>query len=91
MYVYAHDYNVLKLIGQTFLDLTFGAGGHTRRILDSCDGVNVIGLDRDPVAFSFAKELQRSVGSRFTPLLGRFSELPKLLLENNITSGSMHI
>lgn len=56
--------------------------------MDANENVKVIGLDRDPVAFSYAKEFQKQYPDRFTPLLGRFSELPRLLQEQNITSGT---
>jgi len=72
--------------GQTILDMTFGAGGHSKRILDFCPEVRVLGLDRDPVAYSFGERLSLEHPERLLPLLGRFSELPQLLQENNIKS-----
>ncbi|XP_042232828.1 probable methyltransferase-like protein 15 homolog [Homarus americanus] len=61
------------------LDTTFGAGGHSRKILESCPGVRLMCLDRDPVAYKYAEELQREYPNRVFPLLGKFSELPLLL------------
>lgn len=37
--------------------MTFGAGGHTRALLDMIPGCHVIALDRDPQAYSMAKQL----------------------------------
>lgn len=77
----------MNISGQTILDLTFGAGGHTRRILDSSDDVQVLGLDRDPVAYSYGKELEKNYEERFKPLLGRFSEVPRIMEENGVSDG----
>lgn len=42
---------------QNILDLTFGAGGHTKEILRKCPEVNLFALDRDPLAYQLAKKL----------------------------------
>ena len=42
---------------QTFIDLTFGAGGHTKLILQHAPDANLLVLDRDPEAFKLAKQL----------------------------------
>jgi hypothetical protein len=69
--------------------MTFGAGGHTRRLLESAPDVRVFGLDRDPIAhYEYGKEFTQKYPGRFVPLLGRFSELPRLLLEQNVHSGT---
>lgn len=64
---------------QTFLDMTFGAGGHSKALLESAPGIKLLALDRDPTANNYAQQLQASYPSQVTPLLGRFSELPSLL------------
>lgn len=74
---------------ETIIDMTFGAGGHTKQILDSIPDVKVICLDRDPVAYKFAKELSEQYPQQIIPLLGRFSELPKLLADKNIKPKSV--
>lgn len=74
--------------GQTILDLTFGAGGHAKTILEHAPNVKLLALDRDPIAFEFAKELQQQY-STVVPLLGRFSEFPKLLKEIGIRQKSL--
>lgn len=74
---------------QLIIDMTFGAGGHTRRILDAAEDVRVIALDRDPTAHEFAKDLAEQYPNRLIPILGRFSELPTLLTQLNIKQNSV--
>lgn len=71
-----------------FLDMTFGAGGHTKAILESSPNVIVYCLDRDPKAYSYALELEKSYPTQIIPLLGRFSELPELLKKYNVRSNT---
>lgn len=66
---------------QKFLDLTYGAGGHSARLLNSAEGVQVYGLDRDPVAYEMAIQAA-SHSPGLVPLFGKFSELPELLSGN---------
>lgn len=65
--------------GKTFVDMTFGAGGHTRRLLQSAPNIKVIALDRDPDAIHFARQIADEFPQQVIPLLGRFSDLPALL------------
>ena len=37
--------------------MTFGAGGHTKEILNNCPSSIVYTLDRDPFAYELAKKL----------------------------------
>jgi receptor-type tyrosine-protein phosphatase gamma len=74
---------------EVFIDMTFGAGGHTRRILESNSSVKVFALDRDPTAYKYAKKLVEEFPNRIIPMLGRFSELPQLLKEHNIKQNSI--
>ena len=46
--------------GKTYLDMTFGAGGHTKALLQSATDVKVFGLDQDPVAYEIASELEKT-------------------------------
>ena len=39
--------------------MTFGAGGHTKRILEIAPEARVFGLDRDPLAFKIAMEMSK--------------------------------
>ncbi|XP_055712428.1 probable methyltransferase-like protein 15 homolog [Phlebotomus papatasi] len=74
---------------QIILDMTFGAGGHSRHILQSAENVKVLALDRDPVAYEYAKELQKEFPERVIPLLGRFSELPAILEAQGVDQGTV--
>lgn len=74
---------------QTILDMTFGAGGHSKALLASTPGVHILALDRDPTANNYAKQLQEAYPAQVTPLLGRFSELPELLAANKVDFASI--
>lgn len=65
--------------GKVYIDMTFGAGGHTKRILDHAPGVTVIALDRDEDAYELAVNMKENYPKHLIPLLGKFSELPNLL------------
>lgn len=66
------------------VDMTFGAGGHSSKILESVPDVKIIALDRDPVAHNCAKKLAEDYPGQVVPLLGKFSELPNLLKEQKV-------
>jgi len=71
--------------GGIYLDATLGAGGHAHAILSSsADDVRLIGIDRDPHAIGAASARLATFGRRFRPMLGRMSELPRLLDEARI-------
>ena len=74
---------------QIIIDMTFGAGGHTKRILDSSPDVKVIALDRDPAAHNLAQEMTETYPNRLIPFLGRFSELPTILTQLNVHQNSV--
>ena len=64
--------------GGLYLDCTFGAGGHTRAILESAHGCRVVALDRDPEAGPRAAALRAEFGERFELVdrdFGRLAEL----------------
>jgi len=61
----------------TFVDATFGRGGHSRLILERLGpGGRLIAIDRDPDALAAAQALD---DPRFTPAQARFSELQATL------------
>ena len=67
--------NLLHDSDGTYIDATFGRGGHTRALLASLSDVaRVVGLDRDPSAVAAGHSLAQS-DSRFEILHARFSEL----------------
>ena len=74
---------------QTFIDMTFGAGGHTRKILESSPNSKVICLDRDPTAHNIATDMSKEFPDRLTPLLGKFSDLSSLLHQRQIKQNSI--
>jgi len=63
--------------GGSYLDMTFGAGGHSRAILDAAD-CKVYALDRDQQAHGIAEQLATE-NPRLIPLRGCFSEVNQLL------------
>ena len=70
--------------GQHFIDMTFGGGGHTKRLLTTQKRITIFALDRDPEAFQRAIVLSKDLankknGQTLIPLLGRFSELNSLM------------
>ncbi|XP_037027985.1 probable methyltransferase-like protein 15 homolog [Bradysia coprophila] len=65
--------------GKIFIDMTFGAGGHTKRILDHSPNTTVITLDRDQESYELAMDMKDDYPNRLIPMLGKFSELPDLL------------
>ena len=67
--------------GKTYLDCTFGGGGHTRRILESAD-CKVVSLDRDPAAIERAKAVSADYPDRFEFRPLAFSDLDMLGGEN---------
>ena len=71
--------------GLTYVDGTFGAGGHTGMILSSAN-CNVISLDRDPSVKVFKKEIQNRFPDNFKFISGNIGRLKFLLKNNGITS-----
>ncbi|TRZ14267.1 hypothetical protein HGM15179_012849 [Zosterops borbonicus] len=45
---------------ERFLDMTFGAGGHTTALLEKASGITVYALDRDPTAYKIAQQLSEA-------------------------------
>ncbi|XP_041354468.1 12S rRNA N4-methylcytidine methyltransferase-like [Gigantopelta aegis] len=83
--------NILQPIdGQRYVDMTFGAGGHTKEILSVAPEAEMIVLDRDPVAHELACNLASQYRKgQVIPLLGRFSDIPLLFSSKNIEPGSV--
>ncbi|KAL5113073.1 12S rRNA N4-methylcytidine m4C methyltransferase [Taenia crassiceps] len=75
--------------GQRFVDLTFGAGGHTRALLAACAQITVFCLDRDPLAARYAQELASSTSGRVVAVQGRFSQALDLLSQVDCRPGSV--
>lgn len=65
----------------SYIDGTFGRGGHSRAILERLgDAGRLIGVDRDPAAVAAGRQLAES-DSRFTMHRGSFGELGDIALD----------
>ncbi len=62
--------------GRSYLDCTFGGGGHTKEIL--CSGARVVALDRDPAAQSRAASVQAQFPGLFKFVDLNFGDLAAL-------------
>lgn len=69
----------------TYLDVTFGGGGHTRAILESNPTIKVIALDWDKEVIERGQTLQDEFPERLILIWGSFSHLYKLLKKYKIT------
>ena len=68
--------------GRRYIDATFGAGGHTRALLDgSSPGGSVLALDFDDDALEAGRALQAEYGSRLTLAKGNFKDIFPLAQE----------
>jgi len=63
--------------GGSYLDLTFGAGHHSKLLLETCD-CKVLGLDCDPEVNSVLENVKSAYPTKFYPYIGTFSELPNI-------------
>ncbi|NWY69209.1 MET15 protein, partial [Erithacus rubecula] len=75
--------------GQLFLDMTFGAGGHTTALLEKASGITVYALDRDPTAYRIAQQLAETYPKQVHPLLGQFSQAETLLISSGVQPGTL--
>ncbi|NXN99979.1 MET15 protein, partial [Rhinopomastus cyanomelas] len=75
--------------GQRFLDMTFGAGGHTTALLDKASDITVYALDRDPTAYKIAQQLAESHPKQVRALLGQFSQSEALLISAGVEPGTL--
>lgn len=64
--------------GGVYVDGTFGAGGYTRGILE-VSNCKVVGIDRDPSAFTRAQALTHEFRERFYPVHGTFGDVAQHL------------
>ncbi len=71
--------------GAIIVDGTFGAGGHSRRILDAASCI-VYAIDRDERAIAAGSNLQIQFADRLHLLLGRFGDMESLLAAQGITA-----
>ena len=62
-----------------YVDGTFGAGGYTRKILDSNPTAHVIAIDQDETAIASGQKLVKQYAPRLTLLHGKFGDMDKLI------------
>jgi 16S rRNA (cytosine1402-N4)-methyltransferase len=71
--------------GKTYLDVTFGTGGHTRAILEKEPTCTVIAIDWDAQALeTYGPPLQEEFGDRLRLVWGNFSLLYKIVKKEHI-------
>jgi len=80
LYAESLEYLAIRPDG-IYVDATFGAGGHSRGILERLSGGRLISLDADPSAQSRAAEL---AGPTFTFVHANFREISRVLDELDI-------
>jgi 16S rRNA (cytosine1402-N4)-methyltransferase len=68
----------------TFVDATFGAGGHAKEILARVPGSRVIAFDADPAAVERARALGRECEGRLIAVHSNFANLAERLDEMRI-------
>ncbi|XP_049677360.1 12S rRNA N4-methylcytidine (m4C) methyltransferase [Accipiter gentilis] len=75
--------------GQRFLDMTFGAGGHTTALLEKASDITIYALDRDPTAYKIAQQLSEAYPKQIRALLGQFSQSEALLISSGVEPGTL--
>lgn len=55
-----YEVMVFSSVFQRFLDMTFGAGGHSTALLEKASNITIYALDRDPMAYKIAQQLSES-------------------------------
>ncbi len=71
--------------GDWVIDGTFGAGGHSRLLLEA--GVNVLGIDQDPLAAGFARQLAAGgLKGALRFAAGNFRDMESLAAAAGVTS-----
>jgi 16S rRNA (cytosine1402-N4)-methyltransferase len=71
--------------GETHVDLTFGAGGYTKALLDAAE-CNVIAFDRDPDAIALGQSLVEKSGGRLRLIEAEFGNFADAL-DNLLVDG----
>lgn len=71
--------------GKTYIDATFGGGGHTIAILEKEPTCRVIALDWDAQALERGAELQAKYGDRLEFLWGNFASIYMILKKHKIS------
>ncbi|MGI8564833.1 MAG: 16S rRNA (cytosine(1402)-N(4))-methyltransferase RsmH [Candidatus Dormibacter sp.] len=75
------------LPGAVFVDCTFGAGGHSRRLLEQIQpGGRLLALDQDERAVQAARQLAEQWPGAVTAVHGNFADLVQLAGEHGFTA-----
>ncbi len=69
--------------GGVYVDGTFGAGGHTRCLLEAAN-CHVYAIDCDPYVEIFVEKLKQEFGDRITFIQGKFGDMEELLEEYGV-------
>jgi 16S rRNA (cytosine1402-N4)-methyltransferase len=70
--------------GKTYIDCTFGAGGYSRKILESCD-CKLYAIDQDPSVNIFVKQLAQDYPKeKFSFIKDNFSNIKEIAIQNHI-------
>ena len=69
----------------TYIDATFGAGGHSEAILAAAPGARVLAIDRDPAATALAEAIAARHGGRLQLALSRFSAIEAIVATAGLT------
>ena len=73
--------------GNVYIDVTFGAGGHTRALLEQDPTCKVIAIDWDRYTIeTYGPPLQELFGDRLTLIWGNFGLLYKILKKEKIVA-----
>ncbi|OEJ67900.1 16S rRNA (cytosine(1402)-N(4))-methyltransferase RsmH [Magnetovibrio blakemorei] len=70
--------------GGVYVDGTFGNGGYSRALLESCDCA-VWGIDRDPNVIAKAQDMQAEFCGRLNVVEGRFGDMFDLLSAQGVS------
>src|SRR5215471_8570772 len=76
--------------GQTIIDCTFGAGGHSRLLATRLRGDGkLIAIDRDPTVAPYFERLRRSTPIKLRLLHGEFSQVLEQLAANGVRADAV--
>jgi 16S rRNA (cytosine1402-N4)-methyltransferase len=76
--------------GQTIIDCTFGAGGHSRLLAARLRGDGkLIAIDRDPTVAPYFERLRRSTPIKLRLLHGEFSQVMEQLATNGVQADAI--
>jgi 16S rRNA (cytosine1402-N4)-methyltransferase len=76
--------------GETFIDATFGAGGHSSLLARDLRGEGkVIAIDRDPIARDYFERFRRNAGVNARFLRGDFSVVLEQLAANDVRADAI--